>query len=373
MGRTLEKITVQGFKSIRSLENFALDQELNILIGANGAGKSNFVEFFRVLRAMLERRLQTHITQAGAADGYFHHGIKFTKEIRTDLKFGYNRHAVTWTSTADNKLMIASEIAQYIGPNTNGIEHLVTSGALESGLYDQREKKAYDAKSKGPIGYVYDALSAWQVYHFHDTGMTAGMRRDVGLDQGTELKPDASNLAAFLYQWQNDHADSYKLLNDTIKRVAPYFDRFHLVEKEGALENTVRLTWRQKGSDYLFQPSHFSDGTIRFICLAACLLQPTPPSTIVLDEPEIGLHPQALGLLAGIMRSASKRMQMIVATQSPVLLSEFPPQQIVTVNQVNGASVFERLNAEALNDWLADYTVGDLWQKGVIQGGPNHA
>jgi predicted ATPase len=135
----------------------------------------------------------------------------------------------------------------------------------------------------------------------------------------------------------------------------------------------VRLTWRQKGSDYIFPPAHFSDGTIRFLCLSTALLQPSPPATIVLDEPELGLHPEALSIVAGLVRSASERMQIIIATQSPLLLSEFDPEQIITVDQKNGATQFNRLSAEALREWLEDFSLGDLWQKGTIQGGVNHA
>lgn len=371
MGTPLDQITLKGFKSIRSLEKFKLDSEINVLIGANGAGKSNFVEFFRVLRAMLEKRLQAHVTASGQADGYFHYGVKCTNRIEADLLFGSNRHATTWVPTADGRLMIEKEIAQYIHPIEGGAHpHLVSNGSLESGLVDHKGDRGMRSK-RGPAYYVYDALSRWQVYHFHDTSMTAGMRREVGLDQGKQLQPDASNLAAFLFRWRETYPDKYRLLIDTIRRVAPYFDDFELLETSSAIEDTVRLTWRQKGNAYVFQPGHFSDGTIRFICLAACLLQPNPPSTIVLDEPEIGLHPTALSLLAGLMRSASKRMQIIVATQSPVLLNEFSPHQIITVNQRNGASEFERLDSADLDDWISEYTLGDLWQKGVIQGGAN--
>lgn len=369
MGSRLDQISLSGFKSIKSLNQFKLDPEINVLIGANGAGKSNFVEFFRMLRAMLEQRLQTHVLGAGGADGYFHFGIKETKQISAELLFGANRHATTWTSTADGKLLIEKEIAQYTGkPDTS--EQWVTNGALESGLADRKNARGL-LTERGPNWWVHDALAGWQVYHFHDTSMTAGMRRDVGVDQGKRLASNAHNLAAFLHQWKKSQPDRYRLLIGTIQRVAPYFSDFEFIEKSGSIENTVRLTWHQKGSDYIHQPGHFSDGTIRFICLAACLLQPEPPTTIVLDEPEIGLHPQALTLLAGLMRSASKRMQIIVATQSPVLLGEFKPEQIITVNQRNGCSELERLNHEELKDWISEYSIGDLWQKGVIQGGVN--
>ena len=367
----LDKLTIKGFKSIRELNEFTLDAGMNVLIGANGAGKSNFVEFFRVLRAMVDQRLQKHIAQNGPADGFFHHGVGFTKQIEVDMFFGENRYAFTLEPTADGRIMIGEEKMQYL---TRGKFRTIGTGVFESKLSDVRNEDfvRYGAAHPGVGFYVFYSLSSWQVYHFHDTSMTAGMRRDVGVDQCKQLNPDASNLAAFLFNWEKESPDSYRLLRKTIQRIAPYFDAFEFKESESGKERTVRLTWRQKGCDYVFQPGHLSDGTIRFICLATALLQPKPPTTIVFDEPEIGLHPHALGLLSGLMRSASSRMQLVASTQSPVLLSEFPPEQIVTVNHRNGQSEFQRLEAEPLKEWLAEYSTGDLWQKGVIEGGVNN-
>ena len=105
----------------------------------------------------------------------------------------------------------------------------------------------------------------------------------------------------------------------------------------------IRLRWQQKGSDYPLTPHHLSDGTIRFICLTTALLQPEPPSTIILDEPEPGLHPYAIEILAELIKSSSKRMQVIVSTQSPSLVDYFEPEEIVVVNRKDGASNFKRL------------------------------
>ncbi len=153
----------------------------------------------------------------------------------------------------------------------------------------------------------------------------------------------------------------------------PYFDDFDFPITEGGPESRVRLRWRKRGTDYIFSPGHFSDGTIRFLCLAAALLQPDPPTTIVLDEPELGLHPEALSIFGGLARSASAHTQIILATQSPVLLNEFEPEQIITVDLAGGATQFNRLDAEKLADWLKEFTVGELWQKGTIQGRVNYA
>lgn len=364
----LKTLSIRGFKSIERLEGFNLTP-LNVLIGANGSGKSNFIDFFRLLRAMVEQRFQAYVNKNGPADGYFYNGVKYTKKIEADLLFGDNRYRFELEPSAEGKIIIANEATQFV---PKGQLHDISYGALESALPERKDDKGVTAE-RGPNHYVWESLISWVVYHFHDTSMTAGMRRDGGVGQGKSLWPDASNLAAFLLNLRNNHNDRYDLLCKTLRRIAPYFGDFELRVAKATPEDTVRLTWRKMGSDYVFSPGHFSDGTIRFLCLAAVLLQPSPPSTIVFDEPELGLHPEALSVLGGLIRSASTRTQIILATQSPPLVNEFEPEQIITVDAVDGATRFNRLDPEKLAVWLNDFTLGELWQKGMIQGGVNHA
>ncbi len=363
----LDKLSIRGFKSIEKLEGFEL-QSLNVIIGANGAGKSNFVDFFRLLRAMVEQRFQAYVATHGPADGYFYNGVSFTKRIEVDLLFGDNRYTFELETSSEGNILI-SEHTQYVPKgNLQGISYKVK----ESALPECKDEQGITAQ-RGPNWYVWDSVSSWKVYHFHDTSMTAGMRREIGVDQSGVLQPDASNLAAYLLNLRNAHRRRYDLLCKTIRRIAPYFDDFDFHITEAAPEDRVRLRWRKKGTDYIFSPGHFSDGTIRFLCLAAALLQPDPPETIVLDEPELGLHPEALSIFGGLVRSASAHTQIILATQSPVLVNEFEPEQVITVDLVDGATQFNRLDAGKLADWLNEFTVGELWQKGTIQGGVNHA
>lgn len=367
MSDKLNKLTIRGFKSIETLVNFKLD-DLNILIGANGSGKSNFVSFFRVLRAMADQSFQAFILKRAPADGYFYNGVSFTKSIQVDLSFGVNRYAFTLEPTDDGRIMIAREEIEY---TEAGSTKIICNGELEAQIKNRKDDRGVYA-SRGPAWYVFQSISSWQVYHFHDTSMNAGMRREVGIDQSDRLSSDASNLAAFLLKLKSDSPNTYELIRKTVRRIAPYFDDFDFRITEDDIEDTVRLTWRQKNKDYIFSPGHFSDGTIRFICLATVLLQPEPPRTIVLDEPELGLHPEAISLLGGLLRSASSRIQIIVATQSPALLSEFDANQIITTDQINGRTQLERLSKEDLELWLDTYSLGDLWQKGNIKGGINH-
>jgi len=367
----LDTLTLRGFRSIKSLEKLELGQ-LNVLIGANGAGKSNFVGFFRLLRAMVEQRLQAYVTKNGPADGYFFDGIKQTGRIEADLVFGQNRYAFALEPTAEG-LMIANEQTQYTGGQGLAALRQIGGGVPESRLHDVRNNSGLTAQH-GPNWYVWNAVSSWQVYQFHDTSMTAGMRRDVGVEQFEQLEPSGENLAAFLFHLQKMKPDRYELLRATIQRVAPFFDDFHLRMTKGNNQDQVRLTWKQKGKSYIFSPGHLSDGTIRFICLATALLQPRPPTTIVLDEPELGLHPEAITILGGLLRSASSsQTQIIVATQSPQLLNEFEPSQVITVDQIDGATELRKPTPESLAVWLEDYSLGELWQKGTLHGGINNA
>jgi predicted ATPase len=265
----LDRITLRGFKSIEKLEDFEL-KSLNVLIGANGSGKSNFIDFFRVLRAMVEERFQFYISKHGPADGYFFDGVKHTKRIEADLRFGDNRYFFALEPTAEGRILIAEEKTQYV---PKGALKSISRGDFESALPKRKGDTAYTGSYPGPNSYVWDSVSSWQVYHFHDTSITAGMRREVGVEQSKALEPDASNLAAFLLALREKHSERYDLLRKTVRRVAPYFDDFELNVTKASPEDTVRLTWRRKGSDYVFSPDHFSDGTIRFVCLATVLVQ----------------------------------------------------------------------------------------------------
>lgn len=360
----LNKVTIRGFKSIEKLETFDLGS-LNVLIGANGAGKSNFVEFFRLLRAVVDQRLQAYARTNGPSDGWFFNGPKATKEIEFEVVFDDNGYSFTLKPTTDN-VLIGTETSEYLPV---AFTRTLAQDEPESKLANRKDKPGLTGSQRGPEWYIHNAISGWQVYHFHDTSGSAGMRRSAGVEQYETLAPDAANLAPFLLHLRDEHRDRYDLLVKTIRRIAPFFKEFVLRESKRKVENDVRLLWRRKETDYVFSPGHFSDGTIRFICLATVLLQPDPPETIVLDEPELGLHPEALAVLAGLIRSASSRIQIILATQSPVLLNEFEPEQIVTLDQVNGASRFRRLDPKTLASWLDEYTLGELWQKGNIRGG----
>lgn len=181
------------------------------------------------------------------------------------------------------------------------------------------------------------------------------------------LHSNAANVAAFLMDLSNRYPEHYEQILETVRQVAPFFGTFVL--KEVGAEQT-QLLWKDRYSDLLYYPHQLSDGTVRYICLATLLLQPDPPSTILIDEPELGLHPQAIKLLASLLHEAANRAQLIVSTQSSVLLDEFEPEQVIVANHQNGETVLARQDKDRLEEWLKEYTLGQLWEKNELGGQP---
>jgi len=364
MADPIKTLSIKGFKSIKSLEGFEL-QKLNVLIGANGAGKSNFVEFFRMLRAMADEGFQNYVLQNGGSDGFLYMGPKITKQISARLDFGKNWYEMELQPTASGSLLIASETPGYMGSaNTH-------SGLQESTLKSNKNQTSYVAPGNPGIGhYIYNSVSNWTVYHFHDTSPLATMRRDQPLQDWQKLRHDASNIAPFLFNLKDDEPDIYLLIRNTVRLIAPFFDDFLLRPQTKGTNEQIRLEWTQKGSDFPFQPNQLSDGTIRFVCLTTALLQPEPPATVIIDEPELGLHPYAISILSDLIKSASEQTQVIISTQSPTLLNYFDPDQTVVVERADGESTFKRLAENDLDEWLSDYSLGEVWDKNVFGGGP---
>ena len=364
MAQPLDKITIKGFKSIRSLEDFEL-QPLNVLIGGNGAGKSNFIGFFRMLLAMMKPDGLRQFV-GGNADAYLFGGPKTTAEIEIGMRFGENGYDFELSPTEDGFFLINNERRHYYPRDTT---RNLGSGHFNPGLLIDKDNPGFQSE-RGASWYTYDAICSWLIYHFHDTSPESGMRRyhDRGHDEA--LFFDASNIAPYLLSLRTSKPSTYQEILNTVRLVIPFFDDFIL--RPNAQEN-LRLDWRQRGlKDYPMRPSLLSDGSIRFICLVTALLQPEPPSTIIIDEPELGLHPQAIAILAELLQDAAKRMQVVVATQSAALINHFSIEDIIVVNRKEGQTTFERLKEEDFSEWLKDYSVGELWAKNVIAGGPAH-
>ncbi|NWB84705.1 AAA family ATPase [Pseudomonas gingeri] len=368
---SISRLTIKGFKSIEHLDDLSLGS-LNVLLGANGAGKSSFVSYFRMLGEMMELRLKKWTTQQGSADRIVSFGVKETHRIESFVKFGLNGYRFELEPTVDGDFVFANERLFFNGPLYGPQWIPLGSGHQEAKLREVFKAKNFSAAYKNDVAaYCYESISSWKVFHFHDTSDTAAVKRFGPAHLHDDLRPDASNLAAYLYRLSNETPDVYEQIRKTIQLAIPFFDDFVLKPRRlDTEEELINLQWRQKDSDYIFWPSQLSDGSIRFMCLVTALLQPEPPSTIIIDEPELGLHPYAITLLGSLLRSASKRMQVIVSTQSVPLVNEFAIEDLIIVEREEGATVFKRLDEDEFETWLEDYSVGELWEKNILGGRP---
>ena len=364
----ITSLTIKGFKSLVDLQRFYLGRRLNVLIGANGAGKSNFISYFRMLGEMVEGRLQHWTRTQGTADRIVSFGVKETDKIKSSIGFGKNDYQFELAPTIDGGFSFSSEDLFF----SSGY-HTPTRIYLGSGHEESKLKKKFEADGRGRVAdYCYSSITSWKVFHFHDTSDTAGVKRYGSVHDNSYLRPDASNLAAFLFRLSREFPDTFEQIQKTVRLAIPFFDEFVLKPEvlSSTGEEQIRLLWQQKNSDYALWPSQLSDGSIRFICLTTALLQPDPPSTIIIDEPELGLHPYAITLLGALLQSASKRMQVIVSTQSVPLVNEFSVNDLIIVEHEQGKTTFKRCNEADFSTWLEEYSVGELWEKNLLGGRP---
>jgi len=364
----LKKISIKGYRSIKdaSLEL----GPLNVLIGANGAGKSNFVSFFKMLNEMMGNRLQQYIGTSGRAQSLLHFGPKATPQLEGELEFDANNcqdwYAMRLFHAAGDTLVFADETLRFLKAGFASPKVVsLGAGHLETRIGDE-------ANSGEQTANVFrHLLNQCRVYHFHDTSPTARIRQSCYIHDNRWLMPDAGNLAAMLYAYRQQNEVVYTRIISTIRKIMLEFDDFDL-EPSRLNPTDIFLNWRKRGRDYLFGPHQISDGTLRAMAILTLFLQPERdlPDVIILDEPELGLHPYALEIVAGLVRAVSVKSQVIVATQSQTFLNNFEPAEIITVESHQSESLFRRLDPEELKDWLEDYSIGDLWQRNVLGGGP---
>ncbi len=365
MTGAIDRIHIMGFKSIRDADITL--RPLNVLIGPNGVGKSNFVALFRLLNQIIERRLQTHVSTVGGANGLLHFGRKRTPSLKLDLTFSDARNGYTCQlqGADDESLFFADERVWFHGSgHPQPYDEGLGSGHRETKLTNEQGKPLTRIAN-----YVIAAMRSWRIYHFHDTSAEAKVKQACEVHDNRVLQGDASNLPAFLYLLKHQHPAHYRNITDAVRMVAPFFEDF-VLEPLALSPDKIRLEWREQGAEAVFGPAALSDGTLRFICLATLLLQPRLPTTILLDEPELGLHPYAITLLAELLRGAATKTQVIASTQSTSLVNQFEPQDVVVVERDAGQSVFRRLDETAMQDWLEDYGLGDLWEKNLLGGRP---
>ncbi|MBD5384947.1 AAA family ATPase [bacterium] len=353
----MDYIAVKGYKSFKDIT--VPLKPINILIGSNGAGKSNFLSLFALLGNAYNGHLARSVAMSGGVDKLFHKGRKVTDRISIEVKEDKNSYVLDLMDS-DGTLIVEKEKLGYSSVPEKWTFSEITHYKPETSL------KHYSGKTRGE--YIKNYMSQIKKFHFHDTGYTSPFTAESNIvNDSYFLYPQGANLAAFLHGIMNNHPMVYKRIIRMIQSVAPFFNDFYLMPNE---IGNIRLQWTDKFSDVVYGPNDLSDGTLRFIALTVLFLQPEPPKVIVIDEPELGLHPVAIEKLSGLIKSAANRgTQVIVATQNAELISNFEPENILTVDQRDGESVIKRLDAGELGHWLNDYTLGDLWKQRIMKGG----
>ncbi len=364
----LDWITIQGFKSIKSIERLPMSP-INVLIGSNGIGKTNFLEAFHFLNAIRAGELQEYVARAGGAEKVLHFGSKETQHLSLHVSFNEEKDQYSLELSPDDAdHLIATRERAYFWDKVRypqkPFDKAISSFETEAGISNPK-------KRTGVASHVHQHLQSWRVYHFHDTGVTSKMKKAANVNDNRMLRVDGSNLPAFLYYLSQKRQDSYDLIQNTVRLVAPFFSRFSL-EPLILNPDQIRLEWLHEGTDTYFNASSLSDGSLRFIALATLLLQPPDlrPSIILLDEPELGLHPYAITLLASLIRQASVETQIILATQSSLFLDHFHPDEVLVAERVQRGTEFRRLDGKELEGWLEDYSLGQLWEKNLLGGRP---
>jgi len=354
----LQNIKIEGFKSIKTLDLKL--SPINILIGSNGVGKSNFISFFKLVNNIYEQRLQQYSLKSGV-DNLLHYGRKNTSEIIGHLDFGNNAYTFALMPSDEGTLFIAREDSI-----------LPKKTQYRKSIFDENIKESL-IKGSSTIRnkYLSEHLESYKIYHFHDTSSSAPLRTKANTNDNRSLKEDGGNLPAYLYYLQEKHPMNFKRIEKIIQSVVPFFDRFNL-SPAFLDEERILLEWTEKEHpETYFNANHLSDGSLRFIALVTLLMQPKLPKVIIIDEPELGLHPTAINKLSGLIKSAAaKDCQIIVSTQSVTLLNNFDAEDIITVDKEDNQSVFRPLDKELLSNWINDYSIGELWTKSVIKGQP---
>lgn len=352
----MNRLAISGYKSIEQLDLKL--RPINILIGGNGSGKSNLLSFFELLKNLYNRNLKTYVALRRGMDAFLFQGRQVTQQISAHLYFDKNEYSFRLQAGDEHFVVIEERVWQAADSDVRQIFDIARL-SMESTLAEQSSQLAISIQ-------VY--LSQLEKYHFHDTSANSPFTKLSNIHNDIHrLYDKGDNLAAFLYGIKQEDAIRYKLIVKTIQSIAPYFRDFAFYPDHNG---DLRLLWNDKYSSVVYGVNDLSDGTKRFIALATLFLQPKLPQVIIIDEPELGLHPAAISKLAGLIQSATQRgCQVIAATQSTDLISHFEPEDIVTVDQYKGRSRFKRLSAQDLQLWVNDYSMGELWKRNIITSG----
>ncbi|MBQ7611948.1 MAG: AAA family ATPase [Spirochaetaceae bacterium] len=373
----LLEISLKGFKSFgKTNSTIKLNEDVNVVIGANGSGKSNFISFLEMIAYIASDGFSDYVAKNGFARSLLHFGPKVTSHIDATVKFKIaeksDEYSFSLCPTVGDVLYFHSENVKYTKVNKE------KPYEKKFGVSSERSNLIKEAQNNKTVKSILYLLKTINIFHFNDTSISSSMRTPSYVYGSKYLMSNAGNIAPFLYSMQNKDKQYYDRIINIIREVFPRFDNFTLEPtNQGGTNSYLLLNWKEKGSNEIFGPHQLSDGTLRFIALTTLLLQPkkTLPSVIVLDEPEMGLHPHAIHIVADIIKQVSSYAQIIIATQSVNLLNCFDTENILVAeyDYEQNTSIIKRLDDEKLEQWLEDYSLGELWEKNVLGGVPQYA
>ena len=372
----LKSIRIRGFRSLADVE-FSDLGPASVLIGANGSGKSNFVRFFEMLSWMLRsRNLGEFVERYGGADDQLYAGSRETPvmqaEISLETVHGRNDYRFTLAHAHPDRLMFTEEAFRFSRndlPTDARWTHLGGDGHREAQIVEAAHSPQSPEVNQTTARTIVHLLRNCAAYQFHDTSDSSSLKSSWETDDNNALRSNGANLAAVLYRLEHEDHQRFELICRHISRVLPVFDRFSIESSYGK----VQLRWKAKGSDKTFGAHLTSDGSLRFFALVTLLNLPREmlPDIVLLDEPELGLHPAAIALIGDMIKALSLDVQVIAATQSPLLVDVFGLEEIVVLEAMDGRTSFRRLAAKDYLHWLdEDFSPGELWQKNLIGGRP---
>ncbi len=361
----LIRITLEGFKSIRSLVDFE-PLSITVLVGPNAAGKSNFISFFRMMSWAMSGRdqLSFHIGHQGGSRRILHDGPATTREINAELTIqtptGESEYAFRLFHAARDSLLFADERYRF---SRADLETKAIWTSLGAGHKGPRILDA-SASDNRTAQVIRSLLKKIVVYKFHDTSEHARVRGKWPMNDNRWLKEDGANLAPFLHRLKLNEPEYYQRIVETVQHVFPEFYDFVLEPDYGHLT----LQWLENDIDELFSVLQASDGFLRIVAILTVLLQPENdlPDTLILDDPELGLNPLAIGVVGDLIIDVASHTQVILATQSMALVDCFSPEDIVIVERTGRSSEFRRLNPAELEDWNSDYSLSEILHNHVF-------
>ena len=362
----LKSFTIKGYKSIESIEEFK-PNPINVLIGPNGSGKSNFISFFKFLNWMLNSngRLQEYVAFLGGANDILYDGADITKSIDAEIQIqttnGVNEYKFSLMFAKPDRLVFKEEKYRYRKDSVAMDEKWHSCGV-------GHEEAQLPQINNNTAGSILNLLRKLIVYQFHNTSDTSPMRLKWSASDGRWLKQNGDNLASFLFRIKNEDPQYYFRIVKYLRSILPFFDDFDLYDEFGQ----VLLRWKEKGTNKVFNAGQASDGMLRCIALVSLLAQNPKdlPAVLFLDEPELGLHPSAIDLVAGLIKTASHYCQVFVATQSISMVNNFDLDDLVIIERKGRASVYSRPDMEAVKTYLEEFTTGEIWEKNIIGGRP---